>query len=77
MERRKKRIERQYKNIKKFGHGTVDEKLIATEICKIMGWDYWIYLKQPLWFIDLIMMKMAVDSEYAEIEIKKLKSMNG
>jgi len=42
-----------------------------------MGWDYWIYLKQPLWFIDLIMMKMAVDSEYAEIEIKKLKSMNG
>jgi len=42
-----------------------------------MKWDYWTYLKQPAWFIDLLIMKIKVDNEYAEIQAKKLSSKNG
>ena len=41
------------------------------EICKNMSWDYWTYLKQPSWLIDLILMKQKIDSEFAEIEANK------
>lgn len=42
-----------------------------------MKWDYETYLKQPNWFIDLILMKQKVDSEFAEVEANKIKSKNG
>ena len=42
-----------------------------------MKWDYWTYLKQPSWFMDLLIMKIKVDSEHAEIESKRLNSKNG
>ena len=42
-----------------------------------MSWDYWTYLKQPSWFIDIILLKQKVDNEFAEVEANKIKSKNG
>ena len=39
-----------------------------------MSWDYWTYLKQPNWFIDTILIKQKIDSEFADIQAKKNKS---
>jgi len=50
---------------------------MVLEVCRNMKWDYWTYLKQPSWLIDLILMKQKIDSEFAEIEANKLKSQNG
>jgi len=47
------------------------------EICKYMGWDYYTYINQPYWFIELILMKTKVDAEFAEVEANKLKRKNG
>lgn len=52
--------------------------LMITEVCIYMGWDYWTYLKQPSWFIELVLMKQKVDAEFVEIQAKKNKSkLNG
>jgi len=42
-----------------------------------MNWDYWTYLRQPQWFLDIVLSKIKIDNEFAEIEVKKLKSKNG
>jgi len=74
LERKKKLIETQYRNAKRLGSGRVDPMLMITEVCRYMGWDYWTYLKQPNWFIDLVLIKQKVNAEFAEIQAKKLKS---
>ena len=48
--------------------------LMITEVCRYMSWDYWTYLKQPNWFIDTILIKQKIDSEFADIQAKKNKS---
>lgn len=32
-------------------------------LCQRMGWDYWTYLSQPTWFVDLLMEKMNIDAK--------------
>jgi len=51
--------------------------MMILEVCKYMKWDYWTYLKQPSWLIDLVLSKQRVDSEFAEIQAKKINSQNG
>lgn len=34
------------------------------EVCKYMGWDYYKYNDQPVWFIELIKLKMNLDAEH-------------
>ena len=41
-----------------------------------MGWDYYTYTRQPQWFLDTIMMKMGVDAERQQVEMKKIKHGN-
>ena len=43
-------------------------------MCKYMKWDYWTYLKQPVWFIETIGLINDIDSEYAKIQSKELNS---
>jgi hypothetical protein len=45
-------------------------ELFMVEVCRYMGWDYWEYIRQPSWFIDLIATKMNVDTEH---EIRNAK----
>ena len=47
------------------------------EVCRYMSWDYWTYLKQPSWFIDLILIKQKVNAEFAEVKANKIKLKNG
>lgn len=42
-------------------------------ICREFGWDYFTYMLQPTWFIDLIVEKMNIDSVHAEAEAKRMK----
>jgi len=42
-------------------------------LCEKMKWTYEEYLKQPDWFLDLLTLKMNLDSEYESKEIEKAK----
>ena len=59
--------------MKQFGSGHLSSELIVLEVCKFMHWDYWTYIKQPSWFIDLILMEMSVDARTIERN-NKMKS---
>jgi len=39
---------------------TREMKMVA--ICQEMGWDYFTYLNQPKWFLELIETKFEIDS---------------
>ena len=47
--------------------------MIMVEICKTYKWDYYMYLAQPVWFVDLIVEKMKIDAQKLEAEEKKAK----
>ena len=34
-------------------------------ICQKMGWDYYTYIHQPTWFLELIRIKLKIDNEKA------------
>lgn len=40
--------------------------MIIVAICELFGWDYYTYMSQPKWFIDLIKAKMTVDAQKAK-----------
>jgi len=46
------------------------------EVCKQFGWDYYTYLAQPIWFIDLILEKMSIDAKKSEFEQRKSEFKN-
>jgi len=42
-------------------------------ICQEMGWTYQEYMKQPVWFVNLLMDKLGIDSENIRKRINKTK----
>jgi len=43
-------------------------------ICEKFGWDYYTYLSQPNWFLELAKIKYKLDGERIEKEIRKSNS---
>jgi len=41
------------------------------EICQMYHWDYYTYLNQPLWFIEMITEKMIIDGKKQQAEQHK------
>mgnify|MGYP007071573818 CR=1 FL=1 len=37
--------------------------MIVAIICEKMGWDYYTYLDQPTWFVELLIQKMEIDNK--------------
>ena len=37
--------------------------LLALEVMRIYGWDWFTYLSQPSWLIDLAVEKMIIDKK--------------
>jgi len=33
------------------------------DICEQFGWDYWTYMNQPTWFIDMIIEKRKIEAK--------------
>jgi hypothetical protein len=54
--------------------GQMNEDVQMIAICQEMGWDYYIYKKQPSWFLDLILMKLNEDSKRIKREEERLKN---
>ena len=40
-------------------------------LCREMKWDYFTYVKQPAWFLDLIKTIIGMDAEYQNALNKK------
>lgn len=38
------------------------EEMLIIEICEKFGWDYYKFLDQPAWFIELIVEKMKAEA---------------
>lgn len=47
--------------------------MVTVLLCEKMGWDYYTYLRQPLWFINLIVGKMQIDAKEAKKEQERGK----
>jgi len=39
-------------------------------LCQEMGWTYLEYMKQPVWFIDLLKDKLQIDSDNVKNQTK-------
>ena len=39
-------------------------------VCEKMGWDFFTYMAQPKWFVDLIAAKMGVEAKHFNQQIK-------
>jgi hypothetical protein len=37
-------------------------------ICERYGWDYFTYINQPAWLLDLIVRKMDIEAQKAQQE---------
>lgn len=37
--------------------------MMMLEICERYHWDYWTYLKQPMWLLTMIVDKMNIDAK--------------
>lgn len=47
--------------------------MLMIEVCRLYGWDYYTYLAQPAWFIEMILERMSIDGKKAEAERTKAK----
>lgn len=43
-------------------------------ICQEMGWDYYQYIEQPNWFLDMVRIKLRTDSERMKREMDKIRT---
>jgi len=37
--------------------------MLIVEVCQNFGWDYYQYLAQPAWFLELIHSRMEIDGK--------------
>ena len=51
--------------------------MIIAVICEQMGWDYYTYQAQPLWFTELLVRKLEIDAKKQQAMNKKGRSRNG
>lgn len=47
--------------------------MVIVEVCRTYKWDFYKYLAQPSWFLDLIHQRMQIDAKKAEAESRKAK----
>ncbi len=47
--------------------------MVIIEICRQYHWDYYTYLAQPLWVIDLIVEKMKIDAKKQKARDEEIK----
>ena len=52
--------------------GILPEEILMIEICERFGWDYYRFLNQPSWFIDLIIEKIKAEAR----ELKRRQKNN-
>ena len=44
--------------------------MLIVTICEKYKWDYYQYIAQPVWFLDLVKLKFILDNEKAERQSK-------
>ena len=37
--------------------------MMIVEICREMHWDYWTYMSQPQWIIEVILMRIKAEGK--------------
>ena len=40
--------------------------MLIAAICEKMGWDYFTYMAQPIWFVRLLAQKFDIDAKNAQ-----------
>ncbi len=46
-------------------------------LCRAMQWDYYTFMRQPQWFIDLLRMANNLDAEYQSKLLKQQHRKSG
>lgn len=54
------------------GEGNLPEEMMIIEICEEFGWDYYQFLNQPVWFIDLIIEKSKAEARESKRREKNI-----
>ena len=47
--------------------------MLIVTICEKYGWDYYQYMSQPSWFLNLVSLKMKLDNEESKRSINRSK----
>lgn len=55
------------------GSGRLHPDMQVAMLCEKMGWTFQQYCSQPDWFIDLLLIKGNLDSQYQKREIRKAR----
>jgi len=48
------------------------EEMITVYVCERMGWDYFTYMSQPQWFLELIIGKLEIEAKREAKESSKV-----
>jgi hypothetical protein len=43
--------------------GMIKGDMVIACLCEKMGWDYYTYLDQPVWFVELLIQKLEIDNK--------------
>jgi hypothetical protein len=55
------------------GEGSLPDEILMIDICERFGWDYYQFLEQPSWFIELIVEKVNAENR----EMKRREKEKG
>jgi len=47
--------------------------MLVIHICELFHWDYEQYMRQPVWFLEMIHKKMEIDGKKSQQEAIKAK----
>lgn len=50
------------------------DEMVTAIVCERMHWDYFTYMRQPTWFVALIIEKLKIETKKQEEEMRKLRT---
>jgi hypothetical protein len=51
--------------------------MLIAVLCEAMGWDYFTYQAQPLWFTELLIRKLEIDAKKQQAVNSKARARKG
>lgn len=68
MAAKKKRLLGQYRKVLETGHGNVGHEIMMIKVIEMTGWDYYTFLAQPWWVIDLLYEMKNLESNAIRVQ---------
>lgn len=57
-----------------YSRGKMNQDMLVVAICQEFKWDFYTYMSQPKYFIELIKEKLIRDQKEMEMKMRSLKN---